>query len=115
MGHQAPSQFTASVTEDPSTVVAVLLSQVGVLRQLPPAEVPERGCLIHQGCSLAYGEHFHCHHKVPLAVYAFTLPLPYIGIASSLPTGFVTGVVVLISGLLLYCWSPSSNSSTTTL
>ncbi|XP_042436687.1 protein CLT1, chloroplastic-like isoform X5 [Zingiber officinale] len=42
--------------------------------------------------------------SVPLAIYAFTLPLPYIGVASSLPAGFVTGAMVLVGGLLLYCW-----------
>ncbi|XP_062231485.1 protein CLT1, chloroplastic-like [Phragmites australis] len=40
--------------------------------------------------------------SVPLSIYAFTLPLPYIGVASSLPPGFVAGAVVLTAGLLLY-------------
>ncbi|XP_058079978.1 protein CLT1, chloroplastic-like isoform X2 [Magnolia sinica] len=44
--------------------------------------------------------------SVPLSVYAFTLPLPYIGVASSLPPGFVGGVIVLFVGLLVYCWTP---------
>ncbi|KAF9592236.1 hypothetical protein IFM89_012812 [Coptis chinensis] len=44
--------------------------------------------------------------SVPLSVYAFTLPLPYIGVASSLPAGFVSGVVVLVAGLLVYSWTP---------
>ncbi|KAJ4977618.1 hypothetical protein NE237_008398 [Protea cynaroides] len=52
--------------------------------------------------------------SVPLSVYAFTLPLPYIGVASSLPPGFLTGVAVLVSGLLFYSWSPSSTTTTTT-
>ncbi|KAF8403651.1 hypothetical protein HHK36_011755 [Tetracentron sinense] len=52
--------------------------------------------------------------SVPLSVYAFTLPLPYIGVASSLPTGFVSGVVVLVTGLLIYAWTPSSVTSTNT-
>jgi hypothetical protein len=39
---------------------------------------------------------------VPLSIYAFTLPLPYIGAASSLPPGFVAGAAVLTAGLLLY-------------
>ncbi|KAF5183365.1 Clt3 protein [Thalictrum thalictroides] len=51
--------------------------------------------------------------SVPLSVYAFTLPLPYIGVASSLPAGFVSGVVVLVAGLLVYAWTPSANSTTT--
>ncbi|OVA05652.1 hypothetical protein BVC80_8999g4 [Macleaya cordata] len=50
--------------------------------------------------------------SVPLAVYAFTLPLPYIGVASSLPAGFVTGAAVLVVGLLVYAWTPSLVSST---
>ncbi|KAK9154642.1 hypothetical protein Sjap_002122 [Stephania japonica] len=49
--------------------------------------------------------------SVPLSIYAFTLPLPYIGVASSLPTGFVTGVVVLLAGLLVYAWTPSVTST----
>ncbi|KAL6616721.1 hypothetical protein ACP70R_038991 [Stipagrostis hirtigluma subsp. patula] len=40
--------------------------------------------------------------SVPLSIYAFTLPLPYIGVASSLPPGFVAGAAVLTAGLLLY-------------
>uniref|UniRef100_A0A0D9YK66 EamA domain-containing protein n=1 Tax=Oryza glumipatula TaxID=40148 RepID=A0A0D9YK66_9ORYZ len=40
--------------------------------------------------------------SVPLSIYAFTLPLPYIGVASTLPPGFVAGAVVLTAGLLLY-------------
>ncbi|THU63509.1 hypothetical protein C4D60_Mb01t16550 [Musa balbisiana] len=52
---------------------------------------------------------------VPLAIYAFTLPLPYIGAASSLPTGFISGAAVLVSGLLLYCWAPSRSPSHTKL
>ncbi|XP_042520570.1 protein CLT1, chloroplastic [Macadamia integrifolia] len=51
--------------------------------------------------------------SVPLSVYAFTLPLPYIGVASSLPNGFVAGVAVLVSGLLIYCWSSSATTTTT--
>lgn len=45
---------------------------------------------------------------VPLAIYAFTFPLPYMGGPSSLPAGFLAGAAVLLSGLLLYCWSPPS-------
>uniref|UniRef100_J3L7Z2 EamA domain-containing protein n=2 Tax=Oryza brachyantha TaxID=4533 RepID=J3L7Z2_ORYBR len=40
--------------------------------------------------------------SVPLSIYAFTLPLPYIGVASTLPPGFVAGAAVLTAGLLLY-------------
>uniref|UniRef100_A0A453GPS9 Uncharacterized protein n=1 Tax=Aegilops tauschii subsp. strangulata TaxID=200361 RepID=A0A453GPS9_AEGTS len=39
---------------------------------------------------------------VPLSIYAFTLPLPYIGVASTLPPGFVAGAAVLIAGLLMH-------------
>lgn len=49
--------------------------------------------------------------SVPISVYLFTLPLPYLGVASSLPPGFVAGAVVLIAGLLVYLWTPAPNSS----
>ncbi|KAF9675654.1 hypothetical protein SADUNF_Sadunf09G0054800 [Salix dunnii] len=45
--------------------------------------------------------------SVPISVYVFTLPLPYLGVASSLPTGFVAGAIVLVLGLLIYAWTPS--------
>ncbi|KAJ0238617.1 Protein CLT1 [Hirschfeldia incana] len=48
--------------------------------------------------------------SVPIAVYFFTLPLPYLGVASSLPTGFVAGTVILVLGMLLYAWTPSSQT-----
>ncbi|KMZ55925.1 CRT (chloroquine-resistance transporter)-like transporter 2 [Zostera marina] len=44
---------------------------------------------------------------VPISIYAFTLPLPYMSTPSTLSTGFLVGVVVLLSGLLLYCMSSS--------
>ncbi|KAJ6840601.1 protein CLT3, chloroplastic-like [Iris pallida] len=50
--------------------------------------------------------------SVPLSIYAFTLPLPYVGVASSLPTGFVMGAAVLVAGLLFYSWTPSSRPCT---
>ncbi|GMJ15517.1 CRT (chloroquine-resistance transporter)-like transporter 3 [Hibiscus trionum] len=49
--------------------------------------------------------------SVPISVYIFTLPLPYLGVASPLPTGFVAGAIVLVTGLLIYAWSPSGSSS----
>ncbi|XP_023533653.1 protein CLT1, chloroplastic [Cucurbita pepo subsp. pepo] len=49
--------------------------------------------------------------SVPIAVYMFTLPLPYIGVASSLPKGFVAGAVILVLGLLIYAWTPSGSSN----
>ncbi|EOA20649.1 hypothetical protein CARUB_v10000962mg [Capsella rubella] len=49
--------------------------------------------------------------SVPIAVYCFTLPLPYLGVASTLPTGFVAGTVILVLGMLLYAWTPSTNTS----
>ncbi|PON75742.1 Chloroquine-resistance transporter-like [Parasponia andersonii] len=52
--------------------------------------------------------------SVPISVYLFTLPLPYLGVASSLPRGFAAGAVVLVLGLFIYSWTPtlgSSNSS----
>ncbi|ERN18450.1 protein CLT1, chloroplastic isoform X1 [Amborella trichopoda] len=44
---------------------------------------------------------------VPLSIYAFTLPLPYIGAPSTLPPGFILGATVLVAGLLVYCLPPS--------
>ncbi|PIN26132.1 hypothetical protein CDL12_01128 [Handroanthus impetiginosus] len=49
--------------------------------------------------------------SVPISVYLFTLPLPYLGIASSLPPGFIAGAIILVVGLLIYIWKPSRNSS----
>ncbi|KAM6596006.1 hypothetical protein CsatA_006530 [Cannabis sativa] len=49
--------------------------------------------------------------SVPISVYLFTLPLPYLGVASSLPKGFVAGAIVLVMGLLIYSWTPSVSSS----
>ncbi|KAM7273977.1 hypothetical protein ACFE04_028641 [Oxalis oulophora] len=46
--------------------------------------------------------------SVPISVYIFTLPLPYLGVASSLPTGFVAGGIILVLGLLTYAWTPST-------
>ncbi|OEL34078.1 Protein CLT1, chloroplastic [Dichanthelium oligosanthes] len=48
--------------------------------------------------------------SVPLSIYAFTLPLPYIGVASSLPSGFVAGAAVLTAGLLLYSLPQAQHS-----
>lgn len=50
---------------------------------------------------------------VPISVYLFTLPLPYLGVASSLPPGFITGAIILVAGLLVYLWTPAPNSSNT--
>ncbi|KAG5566340.1 hypothetical protein RHGRI_002067 [Rhododendron griersonianum] len=44
--------------------------------------------------------------SVPISVFLFTLPLPYLGVASSLPPGFVSGVVVLLLGMLIYVSKP---------
>ncbi|CAK9314235.1 unnamed protein product [Citrullus colocynthis] len=49
--------------------------------------------------------------SVPISVYMFTLPLPYIGVASALPSGFVAGAVILVLGLLIYAWTPSGSDS----
>jgi hypothetical protein len=51
--------------------------------------------------------------SVPLSIYAFTLPLPYIGVASTLPPGFVAGAVVLIAGLLMYSLPQPQNCGKT--
>ncbi|KAG8483611.1 hypothetical protein CXB51_022427 [Gossypium anomalum] len=45
------------------------------------------------------------------SVYVFTLPLPYLGVASSLPTGFVAGAIILVTGLLIYAWAPSGSTA----
>uniref|UniRef100_A0A2P2MU80 Uncharacterized protein n=1 Tax=Rhizophora mucronata TaxID=61149 RepID=A0A2P2MU80_RHIMU len=50
--------------------------------------------------------------SVPISVYMFTLPLPYLGIAASLPTGFVAGAFILVLGLLIYAWTPYSSPAT---
>ncbi|KAK4773564.1 hypothetical protein SAY87_028583 [Trapa incisa] len=47
--------------------------------------------------------------SVPISVYMFTLPLPFLGVASSLPQGFVAGAVILVLGLLIYAWTPSKS------
>lgn len=39
---------------------------------------------------------------VPLSIFAFTLPLPYVGAPASLPPQFLLGTVVLILGLAVY-------------
>ncbi|KAJ9146589.1 hypothetical protein P3X46_028833 [Hevea brasiliensis] len=48
--------------------------------------------------------------SVPISVYVFTLPLPYLGVASTLPTGFVAGAIILVLGLLIYAWTPNGSS-----
>ncbi|WVZ67371.1 hypothetical protein U9M48_016458 [Paspalum notatum var. saurae] len=48
--------------------------------------------------------------SVPLSIYAFTLPLPYMGVPSSLPPGFVAGAAVLTAGLLLYSLPQAQHS-----
>ncbi|CAK8565322.1 unnamed protein product [Lathyrus sativus] len=53
--------------------------------------------------------------SVPISIYLFTLPLPYLGVASSLPTGFLAGAIILIIGLLIYTWTPSNVSSNSSL
>lgn len=45
--------------------------------------------------------------SVPLSVFVFTLPLPYLGADTALPPGFVAGAVVLVLGLLCYAWRPT--------
>ena len=50
---------------------------------------------------------------VPISVFMFTLPLPYLGVASSLPPGFVAGAVVLLVGMLIYGSTPLLTPSST--
>uniref|UniRef100_A0A803L3W0 Uncharacterized protein n=1 Tax=Chenopodium quinoa TaxID=63459 RepID=A0A803L3W0_CHEQI len=45
--------------------------------------------------------------SVPLSVFIFTLPLPYLGAGTALPPGFVAGAVVLVLGLFFYSWRPA--------
>ncbi|KMT14610.1 hypothetical protein BVRB_4g073790 [Beta vulgaris subsp. vulgaris] len=45
--------------------------------------------------------------SVPLSVFVFTLPLPYLGAGTALPPGFVAGAVVLVLGLFFYSWKPA--------
>ncbi|RDY08646.1 Protein CLT3, chloroplastic, partial [Mucuna pruriens] len=49
--------------------------------------------------------------SVPISIYVFTMSLPYLGVSSSLPTGFMAGAIILIMGLLIYAWTPSNGSS----
>ncbi|KAK7300250.1 hypothetical protein RJT34_11091 [Clitoria ternatea] len=49
--------------------------------------------------------------SVPISIYVFTMPLPYLGVASSLPAGFLAGAIILSTGLLVYAWTPSNGSS----
>lgn len=42
---------------------------------------------------------------VPLAIYMFTLPLPYVGAPAALPPQFLIGTAVLLSGLAFYNFS----------
>ncbi|GAB2258933.1 hypothetical protein Droror1_Dr00015093 [Drosera rotundifolia] len=52
--------------------------------------------------------------SVPLSVYIFTLPLPYLGAGSALPPGFVAGTAILVLGLLIYSWRPSTATAKAT-
>ncbi|XP_021772194.1 protein CLT1, chloroplastic-like [Chenopodium quinoa] len=45
--------------------------------------------------------------SVPLSVFVFTLPLPYLGAGTALPPGFVAGAVILVLGLFFYSWRPA--------
>ncbi|GKU93468.1 hypothetical protein SLEP1_g7061 [Rubroshorea leprosula] len=49
--------------------------------------------------------------SVPISVYLFTMPLPYLGVASSLPPGFVAGAIILVMGLFFYAWTPSDSTA----
>jgi len=40
--------------------------------------------------------------SVPLSIYMFTLPLPYLGVDCTLPPGFLVGAAVLVIGLFVY-------------
>ncbi|CAN6485978.1 unnamed protein product [Victoria cruziana] len=49
--------------------------------------------------------------SVPISVYVFTLPLPFLGAPSTLPAGFITGAGILLVGLFMYAWKPFVGSS----
>lgn len=40
--------------------------------------------------------------SIPLSIWAFTLPWPYLGVPPSLPPGFFLGAAILVSGLAIY-------------
>lgn len=44
---------------------------------------------------------------VPFSVFVFTMPLPYLGAGTSLPPGFLAGLIILVLGLLSYAWRPA--------
>ncbi|BBN17621.1 hypothetical protein MPTK1_7g15820 [Marchantia polymorpha subsp. ruderalis] len=44
--------------------------------------------------------------SVPLAIYAFTLPLPYLGIPPPMPPGLFYGSMILVVGLAAYNLAP---------
>lgn len=46
--------------------------------------------------------------SVPISVFLFTLPLPYLGAPSPLPPGFILGAAILVLGMLVYAWTPPS-------
>ncbi|GLJ12522.1 hypothetical protein SUGI_0192670 [Cryptomeria japonica] len=50
--------------------------------------------------------------SVPLSIFMFTLPLPYIGVDSSLPPGFLMGAAVLVIGLFVYNLSNHTKEAT---
>lgn len=43
--------------------------------------------------------------SIPLSIWAFTLPWPYLGVPPSLPSGFFLGAAILIGGLAIYSLS----------
>lgn len=60
--------------------------------------------------SIQYLNVFETLIAVPISVFLFTLPLPYLGVASSLPPGFIGGALVLVMGMLIYAWTPSTRA-----
>jgi hypothetical protein len=43
--------------------------------------------------------------SIPLSIWAFTLPWPYLGVPPSLPPGFFLGATILVAGLAIYSFS----------
>ncbi|TYH53887.1 hypothetical protein ES332_D09G131200v1 [Gossypium tomentosum] len=87
--------------------ICLLLPFLSKLWGIPFSQLPNylkdgAACFLNIGGTLS---------SMPISVYVFTLPLPYLGVASSLPTGFVAGAIILVTGLLIYAWTPSGSTA----
>ena len=41
---------------------------------------------------------------IPITIYAFTFPWPYLGTAPQLGANFLKGTAVMLAGLVIYNW-----------